>query len=475
MKLSRSARPSLVRTITVRLVLASIVAILLQITIVVARAYLDENDLNRSYVTREAYRLARILRTHPPVPHQGGKSFAVPAHYKGASASSYAFRILNDDGSAVAEQNSGILAEITPWKPKPSRTQDLWLLDLDTQRKLFVAGGLRQKIDGHDVWIEIATLGDPDRVYLGIVAAEVLDDVWIPMMPLVVLLLGVAVISIRRSLRGLERAAAEAELISPLDTTRRFDVSEMPKEAASLAIAINGLLDRVGTLVKAQRLFIARAAHELRTPLAVIMLELGRSQDDRIRRLEGDVRGMSETVDRLLTLARLESIEGPETAEIDLGQLTEGIVARLQAWAESHGHAIRLTVQPPARALGDVIAIREAIRNLIDNGVKHTPAGTTIAVTVGPGAQVAVEDDGPGLPSQQVADLLQPFKKGNDATEGAGLGLAIVRQAIELHHGTLEIETSALGGAKFTLKFPDSLPEPETALGPQKSLEVQEV
>lgn len=473
MRFSRNTRPSLVRTITVRLVLAALVAIVLQITIVVARAYLDENDLNRSYVTREAYRLSRILRANVPNPRL--KASVIPAHYTGANTAFYAFRVLREDGSEIAERNSAILAEISPWKPRPSRTQDLWLLDLDTQKKLYVAGGLRQKIDGHDVWIEIATLGDPDRVYLGIVAAEVLDDVWIPMMPLVVLLLGVAILSIRHSLRGLERAAAEADLISPLDTTRRFDVSDMPKEAASLAIAINGLLDRVGTLVKAQRLFIARAAHELRTPLAVIMLELGRIPDARVRRLEDDVRGMGETVDRLLTLARLESIEGPETAEIDVGHLAEEIVARLRSWAESHGHAVRLHVQPPARVLGDVIAIREAIRNLIDNAVKHTPAGASIDVTVGPGGRIMVEDSGPGLPSEQVSDLMQPFKKGNDATEGAGLGLAIVRQAVDLHQGRLTIESSACGGARFILQFPDQLPLPEDERKASKTPEAQEV
>lgn len=456
MKAAAGERPSLVRTITVRLALASLVAILLQITIVVARAYLDEDDLNRSYVTREAHRLARIIRAGSL--HQRLRLASVPAHYTGPSAHAYAFRALREDGSLIAERNSSILADLSPWKAHPSRTQDLWLLDLDTTQKLYVAGGLRQKILGQDVWIEIATQGDPERVYLGIVAAEVLDDVWVPMMPLVALMLGVAVVSIRRSLRGLVHAAAEAEHISPLDTTRRFDISDMPREAAILAAAINGLLDRVGTLVKAQRLFIARAAHELRTPLAVIMLELGRTEDARVRRLEDDVRGMGETVDRLLTLARLESIEGPDTADIDIGRLAFDTMERLEAWAESHGQTVQLHVHEPAHVSGDVMAIREAIRNLVDNAVKHTPQGTRIDVTVGPGGRIIVEDSGPGLDPEQVSDLLQPFKKGSDAGEGAGLGLAIVRQAVELHQGSLTVETAAGGGARFILQFPDRQP-----------------
>lgn len=451
-------RPSLARTITVRLALASLVAILFQLSLVVARAYLDEDGLNRSYVAREAHRISRAIRSAST-----GRRLhlaSIPSHYGAGNAGAYAFRALREDGSTIAERNGSMLAELSPWRVRPSRTQDLWLLDLDTQKKLYVAGGLRQKVHGQDVWIEIATLGDPDAVYLGIVAAEVLDDIWIPMIPIVALMLGVAVVSIRRSLRGLVRAASEAALISPLDTARRFDISEMPREAASFAVAINSLLDRVGSLVRAQRIFIARAAHELRTPLAVMMLELGRIEDPRVRRLENDVQGMGETVDRLLTLARLESIEGPETADIDVGRLAADVIDRLKALAESRRQTLSLTLHEPARVSGDVMAIREAIRNLIDNAVKHSPTGSRVNATVGPGGRIVVEDSGPGLDPEHVSELLQPFKKGNDASEGAGLGLAIVRLAVELHHGSLVVETSELGGAKFILDFPSQPPAP---------------
>lgn len=457
----RTIRPSLVRTITWRLAITALLAILLQITLVIARAYLDEDDLNRSYVTRETQRLARLVR---PANVPGGlKLTSVPSHYEGANASSYGFRIQSADGHILGARGDGRIADLSPWRMRPSRTQDLWLLDLDTERKLYVAGGLRQKIGGHDVWFEVATWGDPDAVYLSILAAEVLDDVWILLVPMVVLMAAVAIISIRLALRGLVVAARQAELLSPLDTASRFTVGGMPKEAASLAIAINGLLDRVATLVTAQRLFFARAAHELRTPLAVMMLELGRFKDERARRLETDVHNMSETVDRLLTMARLESIEVPERTVIDLAQLASDIVERLREWAARDGHWIEISVDEPATITGDVMAIREAIRNVVDNAVKHTPAGTSVRVAVGPGGRIVVEDDGPGLVAEQVSELLLPFKKGKDASEGAGLGLSIVRQAVELHKGSLTVTSAASGGARFELEFPDLTPTPEAA------------
>jgi len=455
MKLPSSVRPSLVRTITLRLAITSVLAILLQLAIVVARAYLDEDDLNRSYVTREARSLLRELRPGPKGLQL--KPDRIPRHYTGQQAEVYAFRILSDDGSIIAQHNGQMLAEISPWRERPSRTQDLWLLDLDLQRKLYVAGGLRQKIAGRDVWVEVATRGDPNRVYLGIVAAEVLDDVWMPMIPLVVLTLGVAVLSVRWSLAGLVRAASQAEEISPLDRDKRFDISGMPREAAVFAIAINELLDRVGNLVRAHRMLVARAAHELRTPLAVMTLELGR-KEPRTGRLEADVRAMSDTVDRLLTLARLESIETPDTTELDVGQIAAEMVDRLKDWGSRTGHKLSLKICEPALVAGDAAAIREALRNLVENAIRHTPSGTDIQVTVGPGGSIVVEDNGPGFGSQEIPELLQPFKKGRDSGEGAGLGLAIVKQAVDLHHGHIEVGRSSTGGARFSLTFPEHQP-----------------
>jgi len=254
------------------------------------------------------------------------------------------------------------------------------------------------------------------------------------------------------------RAAAQADSIAPLEAFNRFDVSQMPREAASLASAINGLLERVGALVKAQRLFIARAAHELRTPLAIMTLELGRMEDPRVRHLEQDVRAMSATVDRLLTLARLESAETLDIGEVDLALIAGEVVDRFHDWAAQTQHRLVLRLCEPARFAGDASAIREALRNLIENAVRHTPPGTEVHVEIGPEGFILVEDDGPGLATEASTELLQPFKKGYASGEGTGLGLAIVRQAVELHRGKLEIGRSTRGGAKFAVSLPNPSP-----------------
>src|SRR5262245_29104618 len=447
-----AARPSLVRILTVRLALTSLLAIVLQLTIVVVRSYLIENDLNRSIVTRHAQALLALLHSDAGV--LAFEQSRMPQPYLGKYADFYAFRILDERGDVLAQHNGQKISQLSPWRDQASRTQDLWLLDLDADRKLYVAGGVRQKLADRQVWIEVATFGDPASTYLGIVATEVVDDVWIPMIPLVVLMLGVATLSVRWSLSSLVRAAAQADSIAPLEASNRFDVSQMPREAASLASAINGLLERVAALVKVKRLFIARAAHELRTPLAIIMLELGRIEDPRVRRVEQDVRAMSATVDRLLALARLESSETVDIGEVDIGLIAGEVVDRFHDWAAQTEHRLVLRLCEPTRFVGDASAIREALRNLIENAVRHTPPGTQVHIEVGPAGSILVEDDGPGLVTE--ADtLLQPFKKGSASGEGAGLGLAIVRQAVELHRGKLEIGRSTRGGAKFTLTLPN--------------------
>jgi signal transduction histidine kinase len=227
----------------------------------------------------------------------------------------------------------------------------------------------------------------------------------------------------------------------------------MPRETAAFASAINRLMERVSALVQSEKIFIASAAHELRTPLAVMLLELEKIDHPRARRLEADVRGMAESVNRRILLARLEMVQSPELVDLDLGTVVAETMDRLKAWAAAQDHVIDVRLKEPQTMHGDPIAVREALYNLVENAVKHTPSGTSIHITVGPEATITVEDSGPGLATEISDQLFQPFRKGNPSAEGAGLGLAIVRQAIELHRGSIQVGRSSLGGAMFKLHF----------------------
>jgi signal transduction histidine kinase len=263
----------------------------------------------------------------------------------------------------------------------------------------------------------------------------------------------VTIVSVRRALRPLARAAGRAETINPGDPTQRLELAGMPRETAAFASAINRLMERVDALVQSEEIFIASAAHELRTPLAVMLLELEKIDHPRARRLEADVKGLAECVNRLVLLACLKTVQPPELIDLDLAAVAGEAVHRLRTWVASQHHKIDLRLRDPRKLRGDPVAVREALCNLVENAVKHTPAGTSILVTVGPDSTITVEDSGPGLAGETSDQLFQPFRKGNPSTEGAGLGLAIVRQAVELHRGSIQVGRSSLGGAKFKLSF----------------------
>lgn len=455
--LGQIGAPSLVRTITIRLVLATIFLMMLQAGIVAVRDYINETDFLNNYVRREALKVARAL------PVQKGAPLKLPSQYVGANSGAYAFRIIENDGRILLEHNGFFLVNYSPWNERPSARQDYWVRDVDTSQRMYVVGGIKTKRENRDVWVELASFGDPDDTYLGNIAQDILDDVWVPMLPLVLLTILVAAISVESSLRPLTRAAQRADEIAVLEKREHLAVAELPAEAYHFASAVNRLLDRVADLVAAQRQFIARAAHELRTPLSIMMLEISNLKEENAKRLEADVRQMSEIVDQLLALSRLEAIGTPEMKSVDLDGIVREMVGRMQSLALRRNHQLTLQSHLTEPICGNETALREAVRNLIDNAIKHTPEGTEIRITLKNGASVIVEDSGPGLGALTAEEAQMAFRKGATNTDGAGLGLAIVRQAAELHGGKLDIGQSPLGGARFIISLPQQAHEEESA------------
>jgi len=453
----RSVRHSLVRTLTSRLAMTMVAVLLLQAGIVAVRDYIFEIDFLNSYIRREASGIARAYATQT----SGSGVFlraSLPAHYNGPHADAYSFRVIEADGRIVAEHNPRLVTGLSLPLDPTSLRQDFWLRRLQPGQRMHVVGGLRVRREGGDLWVEVATLGDPARTYLSSIIRDILDDIWVPAVPLILLTVLVAAISVRRSLRPLIDGANKADEISALERRDRLDTVMLPAEAAHYASAVNRLLDRVADLVGAHRLFMARAAHELRTPISIMMLELKNLKDPNSKRLEADLVAMSGIVDQLLTLSRLMTIEKPRHEPVDVATLALEVVTRMRAWIERQGHSVTISTSDTPPLLGDETAIKEAVRNLIDNAVRHTPPGTLINVEVDQSGTITVEDSGPGLGSQSIEDLQLPFRRGLSASGGAGLGLAIVRQAAELHGGMLEVGVSPLGGARFVVRLPNVRP-----------------
>jgi signal transduction histidine kinase len=238
----------------------------------------------------------------------------------------------------------------------------------------------------------------------------------------------------------------------------------LPGEIAPLVEAFNGLLARLATAFDAQRSFVADAAHELRSPLTALKLQLGllrdsapgEQQDEAIARLRGGIDRAVHLVEQLLALARAEPGAAAVEHPLDLAELAAQAVADVQPLADKAGVTVTLTAPDPLPLTGDPQALRGALRNLVDNAVKYGARTVQVSALRGPAGAplLRVDDDGPGIPPEQRERVFDRFQRGDHAdVAGSGLGLAIVRAAAKQKGASVTLAPSHLGGLRAEIAF----------------------
>lgn len=288
---------------------------------------------------------------------------------------------------------------------------------------------------------------------------EVIEHVGLPM---VVLMVPVSIVGLRviqQAFVPLEAAARRIEATRGHERGFRIDESSMPTEALPFTQAVNDLLGRLDDAALRQEAFAADVAHELRTPLALLSLELDRLDGPHAARLKGDVAAMQRLIDQLMLLAQVDAAAAAQLAPepVPLAALATDLVAAMAPGVIGAGRTIALDLDAdraaPAVAHGRREAIAAALRNLVENAVRVTPPGGTVQVRVGPGPLLAVCDAGPGLSADRLADLVRRHRRADHASrDGAGLGLAIVDRIMAAHGGALETDPDARA---LLLRFPD--------------------
>jgi len=290
---------------------------------------------------------------------------------------------------------------------------------------------------------------------------------------LAVLLLAslVAFVVAGRVLAPLRELTDTARAISETDFTRRIAV-EGDDEIAELGRTFNAMLDRLQAAFATQKDFVSDAGHELRTPITIIRghLELlGDDPDERRETVElvcDELDRMSRFVDDLLLLAQAEQADFVQTADVDLDALTEELMAKASALAPRDWQLQSIGV---GRLTADRQRLTQAVMQLAQNAVQHTQEGNHIELgsSLANGhARLWVADSGPGVPTADRERIFDRFARGSGArrSQGAGLGLAIVRAIAEAHGGDVELErTRPDGGATFTVTIPTH-PSPPEAL-----------
>jgi two-component system OmpR family sensor kinase len=272
----------------------------------------------------------------------------------------------------------------------------------------------------------------------------------------------------RRALAPIERMTSKAEGIGPDALDERVDVPATADEVAHLATTLNTMLDRIQAGAEDQRRLVADTSHELRTPLTAMRAELDVSlrHDDLtpaartvLESTREEVDRISATVDDLLVLARADEVGLVAVHEhVDLHELAAAATAPFETLASARGVELRLEGQP-APALGDPDSLRHALRNLVDNAVKFTPGGGAVVVRSRRHdgvAEVAVIDEGPGIPADLQARVFDRFFRIEEARTGAGsgLGLAIVDEVARAHGGHVGVAPHMPCGSVFTFTVP---------------------
>jgi signal transduction histidine kinase len=316
-----------------------------------------------------------------------------------------------------------------------------------------------QTLDG------VIQIAQPVRVREELARAAALRVV----VPLLLLLpvLGAAMVGVVRSgLKPLQRVALEVQR-RDVHSLAPIAATQLPEEVAPLVQELNRLLVRLDAAFQTQRAFTADAAHELRSPLTAVRLELqllDRAPNEAARRearahLGAAVDRAIHLVEQLLTLARNEPRdERGALAPVALESAAADGIADTHALALARHIELSLESEPNTMVLGDREALRTLARNLVDNAVRHTPAGGAVQARTrhtGEGPVLEVIDSGPGIPAADRERIFDRFYRRASAPEGgSGLGLAIVKAIADRHRARIALNDAPGGGLHVIVGFP---------------------
>lgn len=268
-----------------------------------------------------------------------------------------------------------------------------------------------------------------------------------------------------RAVGPIERVRSVAGDIEASDLGRRIALTHGPTEVVALADAFDAMLERLEHAADAQRRLVEETSHELRTPLAVLVTNADvvlshpePTEADYRRAIERSAAAAARlrtTVDELLVDARGRA-RVVDRRPTDLVALVRDVVDEARVLAAAGDVGIDLVAPASATGAVDAPTVRRAVANLVDNAVRHAPAGTTVEVVVrldGTHLAVAVTDEGPGVARDQQERIFQRFVDGGTEASGSGLGLAIARHVAVAHGGGVAVRSPAASGrgAEFTL------------------------
>ncbi len=440
------ARRSLASRLTSRLFVIAAAALLVNMVAVGIYYGADRRAMEGEVVEHRLGLIAEALD-----PASGRVAASAQALYQ-THPESYAFVVADAEGQVLDAANPGLVPRRAF---EEAAFADDWLAHRASGSRSMLIASKKIALDGRELRLVFVMREDPAQLLPRALLAEFVGHIWLPIVPVVVLLIAANAVLIRRGLAPVTVAARWARSVRPGQPTSPLPEGELPSEIGDLVDATRRSLDRLTDALSAEKRRAAEAAHALRTPVAVLSARLdalppGPAADQ----LRVDVLALSRTVRQVLASANADALQVDETVRVDLGAVATRVASSLAAFAASRDVELGLELpDTPSVVAADADAVELALSNLVENAIVHGGAGV-VDLIVGPGPEVRVRDRGPGIPPGAGRLLFQPFWRGADAAPGgAGLGLAIVERLQRAQGGDVQIESPADGGAAFVLRF----------------------
>jgi signal transduction histidine kinase len=459
-------RPPLVRILALRMTVAAVAVSLALLVYFAAQYLLLPEDLAHKTLDDESASIAEALAA-------GGNPAAWSYYARYPQA--YAYRVFDKNQPngkrLLSEANAGLLPAMEP--AKSADDDPIFQLEERFGPLLRPTGAkrgrgwmqiARESVAGRGYWVEVAMLGDPAWRQRLALEDELLTHVGVPVLFLVPALTVAMLLTTRQALRPLTRIAEQARALGAAATSGAtlppLSPARLPREFADVVGALNAMLAQVDRALARQRQFASDAAHELRTPLSVLRLQIDAlPRSPAADRLGEEVAALAHLIGQLLRFAQAEDVMAGERRPIDIVATVRATCEELAPLALARRQELEF-VAPSA----DVVLpshpelLGVAVRNLVENAMRAAPSGTTITIEVGADGCVAVEDQGPGVPDGQKDRIFERlWRADREHKDGAGIGLALVRRIAQLHGGDVSVENRPGGGARFVVRL---LPQP---------------
>lgn len=447
----RGSIRSLQLRLVVRVAALYVVVTVLVIGILMSRAYDTARSLGDSALLARAAELVKFVHFDP----NGEARFDLQTEYEPASAADI-FAIRDLGGRLVAASPAPFGERVAGWPSATASPSHFSIEGFGEKPQTYYGLTARLGSVAGPLSVSVARSAGAENLMYSLLRKFIHDIVWAVSL-LIVITVVIAILVIRSDLKPIREVSQMAAAIGPGAISIRLPDQKLPSEITPLVTAVNRALDRLEQGFAVQRQFTANAAHELRTPLAIITSALDTMEsNDELVKLKADVARMNRIVEQLLRVARLDALTLDVSETVNLNDIAAGIVAAMAPWAIARDRSVAF-VDPDKSVMvkGNPHAIEDAIRNLVENAVVHSPALTEVTVSVDSDGSVSVADRGPGISPEDRPHIFKRFwRRKGSASQGAGLGLAIVDQIMKAHRGAVSVADCPNGGALISLRFP---------------------